>query len=160
MEYDKLNRWLMLGANLGVLVGILLLVIELRQNQQLLELDQRLSILDSESLEVARFTDLRMLRIQDREVARIWTDGAAGKELDPIDQERFSDMCAASLWAETLMYGRSVALGRTEFAEGTVGSVQRQIRNRPGMAVCWQRHREGLLTRWGYANFVSAVESQ
>ncbi|TDJ35493.1 MAG: hypothetical protein E2O53_06110 [Gammaproteobacteria bacterium] len=32
MNTDRLNRWLTLGANLGVLIGIVLLVIEVRQN--------------------------------------------------------------------------------------------------------------------------------
>jgi hypothetical protein len=31
MDTDRLNRWLALGANLGVLVGLLLLVAEIRQ---------------------------------------------------------------------------------------------------------------------------------
>jgi hypothetical protein len=34
MDADRLNRWLTLGANLGVLVGILLLIIELDQNRE------------------------------------------------------------------------------------------------------------------------------
>ena len=32
MKAAKLNRWLTLGANLGVLVGIFLLIAELNQN--------------------------------------------------------------------------------------------------------------------------------
>jgi hypothetical protein len=32
MESDKVNRWLTLGANIGVIVGLLLLVFEIRQN--------------------------------------------------------------------------------------------------------------------------------
>jgi hypothetical protein len=34
MDSDRLNRWLTLGANLGVLVGILLLIVELNQNRE------------------------------------------------------------------------------------------------------------------------------
>lgn len=37
MKSDRLNRWLTLGANLGVLVGIILLIIELDQNQDMLQ---------------------------------------------------------------------------------------------------------------------------
>lgn len=35
MDSDRLNRWLTLGANLGVLVGLALLVVEIRQSNQL-----------------------------------------------------------------------------------------------------------------------------
>ena len=35
MDSNRVNRWLTLGANLGVLVGIALLVFELNQNRQM-----------------------------------------------------------------------------------------------------------------------------
>ena len=37
MNTDKVNRWLTLGANLGVLVGIVLILIELNQNADLMK---------------------------------------------------------------------------------------------------------------------------
>ena len=36
MDADKLNRWLTLGANLGVLAGILFLALEIQQNSELM----------------------------------------------------------------------------------------------------------------------------
>jgi hypothetical protein len=36
MDSDRLNRWLTLGANVGVLIGIILLVLELNQNSVLM----------------------------------------------------------------------------------------------------------------------------
>jgi hypothetical protein len=41
MKAISINRWLTLGANLGVLVGIVFLAIELRQNNDLLEAQTR-----------------------------------------------------------------------------------------------------------------------
>lgn len=38
MDSDRLNRWMTLGANFAVLAGILLLLIELRQNTESIEL--------------------------------------------------------------------------------------------------------------------------
>ena len=38
MDTDRLNRWMTLGANLGVLVGVFLLLVELRQNTESSEL--------------------------------------------------------------------------------------------------------------------------
>jgi hypothetical protein len=37
MDTDRLNRWLSLGANVGVVIGIVFLAYELRQNSALLE---------------------------------------------------------------------------------------------------------------------------
>ncbi len=36
MDTDRLNRWLTLGANIGVLIGIVLLVVELDQNREMM----------------------------------------------------------------------------------------------------------------------------
>lgn len=35
MNVDKLNRWLTLGANVGVVIGLIVLIVELRQNSSL-----------------------------------------------------------------------------------------------------------------------------
>ena len=39
MDADKLNRWLTLGANVGVLVGLFILVAELRQTNSIAKAD-------------------------------------------------------------------------------------------------------------------------
>lgn len=36
MNFEKLNRWLTLGANLGVFVGLILLIAEMEQNSNLM----------------------------------------------------------------------------------------------------------------------------
>lgn len=41
MNVDRLNRWLTLVANIGVIAGIVFLAIELRQNNELLEAQSR-----------------------------------------------------------------------------------------------------------------------
>jgi hypothetical protein len=41
MDKDRLNRWLTLGANLGVLVGIILLILELEQNREMMRAQTR-----------------------------------------------------------------------------------------------------------------------
>ncbi len=43
MDSEKLNRWLTLGANFGVLVGIIFLAIEIRQNTESQEEARRLA---------------------------------------------------------------------------------------------------------------------
>jgi len=41
VDSDRLNRWLTLGANIGVLIGIIFLAVELRQNNENLAVQQR-----------------------------------------------------------------------------------------------------------------------
>lgn len=55
MDYSQLNEWLTLTANLGVLVGIIFLIIEIKQNTELHKSDSRKAIVsnDQASLLVA-----------------------------------------------------------------------------------------------------------
>ena len=48
MDKDRLNRWLTLGANVGVIAGIIFLGFELRQNNQLLVEQARYSMLENQ----------------------------------------------------------------------------------------------------------------
>jgi hypothetical protein len=36
MNSDKLNNWLTLGANIGVIIGLILLIVEIRQNTEMM----------------------------------------------------------------------------------------------------------------------------
>ena len=47
MYLDKLNKWLILAANLGVIAGIILLAIELQQNNELLAAQARSERIDA-----------------------------------------------------------------------------------------------------------------
>ena len=41
MDTDRLNKWVILGANIGVLVGIILLIFEIDQNRQAIRAQTR-----------------------------------------------------------------------------------------------------------------------
>ena len=67
MDSDRLNRWLTLIANFGVLIGIVLLVFELRQTQHLAETDsafRRYEQMQLAQLEMALSESLASIRVQ------------------------------------------------------------------------------------------------
>ena len=41
MQLDKLNQWLMFGANIGVILGIIFLALEVQQNNELMAAQNR-----------------------------------------------------------------------------------------------------------------------
>ena len=47
MNTNNLNQWLTLGANIGVLIGIILLVVELNQNREMIRSQTRHQIAQS-----------------------------------------------------------------------------------------------------------------
>lgn len=156
MDFDRLNRWLLLIANLGVLVGVLLLAVEIRQNQSIMERDQEIQLLDSAHLDVSRFADWRAKFINDKSTAQLFLDGVAGKELDEADQFRFEALCNDLFWAAALMHERSLKLGRTDYEEATILWTRETV-SKGGLKRCWEGMKDIYLL-WGYGDFVHAVD--
>jgi len=57
MKTEKLNSWLTLGANVGVLIGIILLVYEIRQNSHLMRAQMSQNRADAGSALITSFMD-------------------------------------------------------------------------------------------------------
>ncbi|MBL4580371.1 MAG: hypothetical protein JKY29_01020 [Gammaproteobacteria bacterium] len=81
MNTDKLNHWLTLGANVGVLAGIIFLVYELQQNTLATQLDVASNFQNS-------FTDIEMLIAGEPEFAELLVKGREGENMSPTDQLR------------------------------------------------------------------------
>ena len=77
MDSDRLNRWLTLGANVGVLVGIILLIVELDQSRDMM----RSQIRNEMSTEiVGLLNDVAY----SSEFASILRRGVDGEDLDSV----------------------------------------------------------------------------
>ncbi len=72
MNFDRVNKWLMLGANIGVVLGLLILIVEVRQNASLTRV----------SLETAKNDQLANieLSIASPAVATAWTKSIRAPE--------------------------------------------------------------------------------
>ena len=72
MNTDNLNRWLTLCANIGVVIGIIFLALELQQNNELLESQaqetQALSIQNATTLD----QDFLLVIAADSALAETW----------------------------------------------------------------------------------------
>jgi len=64
LNLDKLNSWFTLGANLGVLFGILFLVVEVQQNNLIARAQIRMDIADSMHENIAMFSSQEGVSIQ------------------------------------------------------------------------------------------------
>ena len=83
MESERLNRWLTLGANLGVLIGILLLVFELNQNRDLVRAQIRNELSQG-------VIDLLRSRAENEQLADILFRAENGEELSPLESSRYT----------------------------------------------------------------------
>jgi hypothetical protein len=82
MKMDKLNQWLAVLANFGVVVGIIFLAMEIRTNTA----TNRIAIQSSFS---ANWVDINGGIAHDRNFAVIFEKAVAGEELDAVEHRQF-----------------------------------------------------------------------
>jgi hypothetical protein len=82
VESDRLTRWLTIGANLGVLIGLLLLVAELAQNRDMM----RAQIRHELSMGIV---DLLQTPANNDQLADVLFRGVSGEELTPTELFQF-----------------------------------------------------------------------
>ena len=165
MDFDKLNKWLTLLANLGVVAGLVFLVVEIRQNQVLLEQshqamlrEQELNILNATHLEVEQFNGLRAQIYLSEEVTRLWLSGRSGIFDNEVDEYRYNQLCSAWFIANGLSYERSIVLGRPSVLSALPQQSRFGIDKNPGMKKCWDRVTP-FLNSFGFDEYVTAVEN-
>ena len=78
MKAERLNRWLTLGANLGVLAGIVLLVYELGQNREMMRAQTRNEV-------AVQLIDLMSHVSTNPAFASLLTRAASGEALTPAE---------------------------------------------------------------------------
>lgn len=82
MNSDRLNRWLTLGANLGVLVGIVLLIVELDQNRDMMRAQTRHEL----SMGIV---ELLLVPAGNEQLANVMYRAGTGAELTPEELFQF-----------------------------------------------------------------------
>ena len=83
MNADKLNRWLTLGANLGVIAGLILLVLELDQNRQMMRAQTRHEI-------AMGIVDMLQVPASNEQLADLMYRAEIGEALTPVERYRFN----------------------------------------------------------------------
>ncbi len=109
MNADTVNKWLTLAANIGVLIGLLLLILELRQNTELTRV--QITQMRSDSLVQRRFAQADTDHMAPM-IARLGSLGwpqrvVPREELSPVEVVRLEEWLAAMAFDyESLFYQR------------------------------------------------------
>lgn len=82
MDSDQLTRWLTLGANFGVLVGLLLLIVELNQNRDMMRAQIRHEL-------AAGIVDILQVPASNEQLADVMYRAHSGEELTPRELFQF-----------------------------------------------------------------------
>lgn len=83
MDIDRLNRWMILAANIGVLAGIVFLGFELRQNTVITRLEAANKFQNS-------FSEIEFFIAQNPEFAALLVKGREGEDLSGAAQFRLT----------------------------------------------------------------------
>ncbi len=82
MESERLARWLTIGANLGVLIGLILLIAELAQNRDMMRAQIRHDL-------AMGIVDLLQTPAENEQLAGVLLRGISGEELTPTELFQF-----------------------------------------------------------------------
>lgn len=82
MESERLTRWITIGANLGVLIGLLLLIVELAQNRDMMRAQIRHEL-------AMGIVDLLQTPANNDHLADVLFRGISGEELTPNELYQF-----------------------------------------------------------------------
>ena len=82
MKAKRINDWLTLGANIGVLIGIILLLVELNQNSTMMRAQTRFEVSQG-------IVDLLNLSASNEQLASVLRRADSGEELTPDEYKQF-----------------------------------------------------------------------
>jgi hypothetical protein len=141
MEKDRINRWLTLGANFGVIAGILLLVYELRQNNELMGAEARYNRLIVNTENYGRMAD-------NPELAELWLKAIDNEELSRLEQTRIDAFLVHAFLVREWSYKE---LPETELPIERWRRNHRQVER---YNIVWEREKSNFVP--GFVQFMDA----
>ena len=128
MKYDSLNKWLSLFANLGVLIGIVFLVIEIRQANLIAERDARI---DS----VSQSYELQKSFLENSDVAAVMAKLASSDaNLSPAEEfqaESYAHLLVREAAGLNMNYETGFITG--DVLQRHLANLRSNIRRAPGV---------------------------
>lgn len=110
MSADRMSRWIGTGANLGVLLGLFILIFEVHQNREMMRAQIRHDLSDG-------IVQLLMAPANNRQLADILFRAEAGQELNPKElfQYRLRTNALFRYWEDVHYQYRVGLYDRVEF---------------------------------------------
>lgn len=106
MNTTKLNDWLGIATNIGVIVGLALVAYEINQTNQAMSLDHRAQLIEITATGREGWQNFASRIIDSEEVADIWLRGGQGKELTEQEAERFRWLADDLFYLEIQQYNQ------------------------------------------------------
>jgi hypothetical protein len=144
-------------ANIGVMLGIVFLAIEIRQNQATLEEQNTLTTLSARDAAQENNGRFRVLLLENPELLQVWQKAENDESLDEHEMQQFRLLCSQNADTQLTSFNRFSALGKVQEVEVLVELIARNVVTSERIAECWGAHTTGFSAR-GYSSFVNAVD--
>ena len=112
MNSDGFNKWLTLGANIGVLFGLFLVAYEIRQTNTSLDRDYDVFKTEVQGRAREGWREFNGRIIESEEVADIWMRGNAGEPLSPNEAVRYGYLANDLILLYQLQFDQYQLAGR------------------------------------------------
>ena len=131
MDSDKLNKWLTLVANVGVIAGIVFLAIEIRQNSDAIRAQTRGQLTE-------QVMELFSVNMNDQEYASVLMRGNNVEELSPVEQYQYYRHRKAWVnhWRNVVYQYEMGMYDESEF-ENQISTIRADMEIFPGLKVHW-----------------------
>ena len=131
MDSDKLNKWLTLVANVGVIAGIVFLAIEIRQNSDAVRAQTRAQLAE-------QVTELFSVNMNDKEYASVLMKGNNVEELSPVEQYQYFRHRSAWVnhWINVVYQYEMGMYDESEF-KLQISTIRAHMEIFPGLKVHW-----------------------
>ena len=135
-KFERINGWVTLAANIGVLIGILFLIFELQQNTVASRLEAASNFQDS-------FSEIEFLIAADPEFAALLVKGRNGEAVGDVEQLRLIAFYGNVLrtWQNTHLQYLSGALDE-DLWRGSQVRLAVVIKDDRGLFEHWQRSQD------------------
>ena len=150
MQFDKLNQWLMLAANLGVVAGIIFLALEVSQNTEALQAQS------SYNLYQAKTGSFRMIAQNPEGLADLMARMSQGDALNPVESLRINLYAQAMLGDFEWQY-QEMASGRLVVNFDFPNQLAAFLQRMPQMMAAFQ---QGKASNSLDAGFIEYVDSE
>ncbi len=155
MELGALGEFV--GA-LAVVATLIYLTIQVRQSKEAMQENSRLARAAVSVQTFQIFAEHRRHIIDNEDVAKIWRDGLAGRDLNGNDHTRFEQVGEEYIFGLNTAFNLGRAAGYERVAEGMPEALALSMHNGPGMRTIWNELR-GTLTTAGDSSFAEAVDT-
>ena len=144
-------------SNLGVIVGIIFLAVEVSQNQASFDKANDLSQMMVTQSSLEKFNVFRYAVAQDEGLAELILKARESDSLSPVEAYRFDQLCKTVFWNSAVMAHQYDIVGQSAPAEALGDSMRQIIEANTGWRSCWERVKPDLIN-YGFPYLVNAVE--